>query len=281
MTPVSATRPAGKRDWTWPIAPCLAALALTLASLAEAGREAITIAVTEPEPATLTADLYTPSGTGPFPSVVLFHGCSGVSPNVPAWAQWLQSEGYAALVVDSFQGRGLRNLCGDSKPLLPAVRAADVYAAAAKLESMGVVDRGRIAAMGFSHGGSTVLRAWRDQMHHSDAKLRAVVAFYPGCVGVGVPSVAAPLLILAGGQDDWVPAEPCEKLAEAARKAGRPVTIVVYPDAHHAFDSAHLTKRTFVSVARGGKGATIEYNARAHADAEKQVKRFLAEHLGP
>ena len=107
---------------------------------------------------------------------------------MPAWAQWLQSEGYAALVVDSFQGRGLRNLCADSRPLMPAVRAADVFAAAAKLQSMGVVDGDRIAAMGFSHGGGTVLAAWRTQSKHPDVKLRALIAFYPGCGGQASPA---------------------------------------------------------------------------------------------
>lgn len=255
-------------------------LSLAAAGPARAGRETISIPVTEPQPATITGDLYTPSGKGPHPAVVLLHGCGGVSPNVPAWAQWLQSEGYAALVVDSFQGRGLRNLCADSHPLMPAVRAADVYAAAAKLKSMGVVDGNRIAAMGFSHGGGTVLSAGRTQSKHPDVKLRALIALYPGCGSQLLPPPdAAPLLILAGGKDDWTPAEPCQKLADAAREAGRPVTIVVYPDAHHCFDGAHLKKLVFVSIARGGKGATLEYNPKAHEDSEKQVKQFLAAQL--
>jgi dienelactone hydrolase len=254
-------------------------LSLAAAGPARAGRETISIPVTEPQPATITGDLYTPSGKGPYPAVVLLHGCGGVSPNVPAWAQWLQSEGYAALVVNSFQGRGLRNLCADSRPLMPAVRASDVYAAAAKLTSMGVVDGDRIAAMGFSHGGGTVLTAWRTQSKHPDVKLRALIAFYPGCGNRRLPPDAAPLLILAGGKDDWTPAENCQKLADAAREAGRPITIVVYPDARHHFDGAHLKKLVFVSIAKGGKGATIEYNPKAHEDAEKQVKQFLAAQL--
>ena len=254
-------------------------LSLAAAGPARAGRETISIPVTEPQPATITGDLYTPSGKGPYPAVVLLHGCGGVSPNVPAWAQWLQSEGYAALVVDSFQGRGLRNLCADSSPLMPAVRAADVYAAAAKLTSMGVVDGDRIAAIGFSHGGGTVLTAWRTQSTHPDVKLRALIAFYPGCGNQRLPPDAAPLLILAGGKDDWTPAENCQKLADAAREAGRPVTIVVYPDARHHFDGAHLKRPVFVSIAKGGKGATVEYNPKAHEDSEKQVKQFLAAQL--
>jgi dienelactone hydrolase len=247
-----------------------------------ASGSAVWYVVYEPQPATITGELYTPSGKGPYPAVVLFHGCGGVSPNVPAWAQWLQSEGYAALVVDSFQGRGLRNLCADSRPLTPAVRAADVYAAAAKLQAMGVVDGDRIAAMGFSHGGSTVLAAWRTQRQHPDVKLRALIALYPGCGSQQLPPPdAAPLLILAGANDDWTPAESCQTLADAAREAGPPVTIVVYPDARHHFDGAHLKRSVFVSIAKGGKGATVEYNPKAHEDSEKQVKPFLAAQLEP
>ena len=262
-----------------------AAMLLSLAAAAgpaRAGRETISIAVTEPQPATITGDLYTPSGKGPYPAVVLFHGCGGVSPNVPAWAQWLQSEGYAALVVNSFQGRGLRNLCADTRPLTPTVRAADVYAAAAKLQAMGVADGDRIAAMGFSHGGSTVLGAWRTQSKHPDVKLRALIALYPGCGSQRPPPPdATPLLILAGGKDDWTPAESCQTLADASREAGRPVTIVVYPDARHHFDGADLKRPVFVSIAKGGKGATVEYNPKAHEDSEKQVKQFLAAQLRP
>jgi hypothetical protein len=36
-----------------------------------------------------------------------------------------------------------------------------------------------------------------------------------------------------------------------------------------------------VPDARGGLGATIEYNPKAHEDAEKQVHAFLAENLKP
>ena len=47
----------------------------------------------------------------------------------------------------------------------------------------------------------------------------------------------APLLILIGESDDWTPAEPCRKLTEIARQAGYPVSIKVYPGAHHSFDN--------------------------------------------
>jgi len=40
-----------------------------------ADAEGHSVAVPSPAPATLTAELYTPRGTGPFPAVILMHGC--------------------------------------------------------------------------------------------------------------------------------------------------------------------------------------------------------------
>ena len=50
--------------------------------------------------------LYLPDeGDGPFPAVVLLHGCSGVAPRSRMWAEKLNSWGYATLIVDSFGPR--------------------------------------------------------------------------------------------------------------------------------------------------------------------------------
>jgi len=259
----------------------LFALTLALATPANAGRQSLDVPVTQPQPATLTGDLFTPDGAGPHPAVILHHGCSGIGQNVKNWALWLQSQGYAALVLDSFTPRGIRTLCGSPQPLMGGVRAHDVYAAATQLKTVGSVDANRIAAMGFSHGGWTIVEAWRMTDRYPDTKLKALIAFYPSC-GRGLPPAdAPPLLMLLGGLDDWTPAEPCVKLAEAARKVGRTVSDVLYKDARHAFDAANIRGRVYVDVARGGKGATIEYNPRAHDDAEKQVKQFLRQYLAP
>ena len=237
------------------------------------------VAVTSPAPATLTAELYTPRGAGPFPTVILMHGCGGVSPNVKEWATWLRHEGYAAFMLDSFGGRGLKRLCANSSQLLPRVRAADALAAVAYLKKLPQVDSSRIAAIGYSHGGSTLLNAAGTERQHPEASIRAFILFYPGCAGHNRLPGTTPVLMLLGAKDDWAPAAPCEALAKAATAAGRPVTAVVYPNARHHFDGAEVRKLTIVADARGGRGATVDYDPRAHEDAEKQVRAFLAAHL--
>ena len=258
--------------------PLLAAAAFSVAGCT-GGVVAHTVPVSSPRPAVLSGDLYRPGGAGPFPAVILLHGCSGPAPNGTAWAVWLQAEGYAALTLDSFAGRQLTRLCGDTSALTGAARADDVFAAAATLAKLPFIAGGRIGAMGFSHGGWTVLWASRFQARYDDVKLRALVAFYPSCGDVPSLAATAPLLMLLGGQDDWTPAEPCRLLAQAARRQGRVVVDVTYPDARHAFDGSHIARRTYIPDARRGRGATIEYNPAAHADSEKRLREFLNQYL--
>jgi dienelactone hydrolase len=238
------------------------------------------IAVTSPAPSTLTAELSTPRGAGPFPAVILLHGCGGIGASVKEWALWLRHEGYAALVLDSFGGRGLKRLCGGSAELTGRMRAPDVFAAAAYLKTLPRIDGKRIAAIGYSHGGWTLMWAVATEAQYPDADIRAFIMFYPTCTGWKALPGTTPVLMLLGGKDDWTPAAPCEALAQAASRAGRNVTAVLYPDAYHAFDGAAIRQRTVIPDARGGLGATIEYNPAAHEDAEKQVRAFLAAHLG-
>ncbi|HET6367398.1 MAG TPA: hypothetical protein VFG27_09245 [Pseudomonadales bacterium] len=50
----------------------------------------------------LTGQLSLPDGPGPFPAMILMHGCNGVGRAERGWASALVSWGYAAFVVDSF-----------------------------------------------------------------------------------------------------------------------------------------------------------------------------------
>ena len=62
--------------------------------------------------------LYLPPGNGPFPAVLVMHGCGGINDNHRSWAGRLVGWGYAAVIVDSFGPRNQRRVCEnvDSHP---------------------------------------------------------------------------------------------------------------------------------------------------------------------
>jgi hypothetical protein len=49
----------------------------------------------------LTGILSLPDGKGPFPAIVILHGCDGIRARETGWASRLNHWGYAALIVDS------------------------------------------------------------------------------------------------------------------------------------------------------------------------------------
>lgn len=232
-----------------------------------------------------------PDGAGPFPAVVWLHGCGGVvrgARHVDDWTRRLVRLGYVVAIPDSFSERGYPNgVCGNGG-LVPALtRAGDAYTALRLLEARPDVVPERIGAIGFSHGGWTVLAAL-DQDVAARARagagaehgFAAAIAYYPECsAGSWIPTyhTAAPLLILIGERDDWTPALPCERLAQRTRAQGQPVSLLVYPGAYHSFDS--YAPVTLVPEARQGRGATIGGDARAREDSIKQVETFFGRYL--
>lgn len=108
----------------------------------------------------LSGELIFPPGLGPFPAVLLMHGCGGLpSRAIEGWAPVLRSWGYATLVVDSFRSRGLGEVCTDALALTGNQRIPDAYGALKILSTHPKIDRARIALMGFSHGGIVTLAA--------------------------------------------------------------------------------------------------------------------------
>jgi dienelactone hydrolase len=212
----------------------------------------------------LTAVLRKPDGPGPFPAVVLMHGCGGIQPGNEAWANDLTAWGYATLLVDSFTPRGLSEICTDFGRLGVGDRTLDAYAALDHLRSLPFIDEDRIALMGWSHGGRVVLFGLSEHRRPAIGGFRAGVALYPYCDFHS--GMYAPLLILIGDADDWTPAVRCDVFKSYAT-----IDVKVYRGAPHSFDNPG-PPRTYLGHALG-------YDHAATADARKTVREFLARHL--
>ncbi len=253
---------------------------------------------------TIVAWLYRPQGNGPFPAVVGMHGCGGLlthfrrlhTPEIESmfddWARRLQNAGYVVLLPDSYGPRGIREICSvKDREAVSRARPRDAYGALAWLQAQPYVTPKRVALIGWSHGGGTVMRSMEASSEARPAVLpqgdfRAAVAFYPGCPNVKTRKGRAwrttlPLLVLIGAADDWTSPAACPGFAEAAAKRGEDVTLHMYPGAYHAFDSPTpgVRVQTGLATAPGGT-AHVGQNPEARADAIVRVPAFLRQHVG-
>jgi len=244
------------------------------------------------QPVQLSALMFRPAGAGPFPAVVMLHGCSGMftasgypTASYRYWAELLAQNGYVAVLTDSFNPRGHWSICDlQKRPILESrERAEDAYATREWLAAQPYVHPGRIGLIGWSNGGTGTLYSMRASQAYRG--FRAAVSFYPGCRTLSRKPYEpyAPLLILTGEADDWTPAAPCVEMTKNAKETGAPMEIVVYPGAHHAFDRINSPVRYRPTVRNLSKpdrlGATVGEHPEARKDAMRRTLEFLAQHL--
>ncbi|MBX3499365.1 MAG: dienelactone hydrolase family protein [Alphaproteobacteria bacterium] len=257
----------------------LLAFSLAAAAPASAGQFVTIEGGTQESPVRLIGYMARPPGEGPFPAVVLLHGCGGFHASMISWADRLSRWGYVTLAVDSFGPRGFSELCSGQ---VSTYQSIDGYAALRHLAGKSFVRASRVAVMGFSQGGWAVLETLdKGVMEHLfPHRFRAGIAFYPLCkYASGIMS--KPVLVLAGGADTWTPASQCQAMAAGRSEPGSPrkegdrsmVELVVYPGVHHGFDLLDVS----LSPGRGitAHGHRVEYNEEAMRDAMRRVRAFL------
>lgn len=210
-----------------------------------------------------------PQGEGPFPLVIQVHG----GPVWAARSEWdmlghpytrvLVAAGYAVLHPNprgSF-GRGQDHI--DALFVDPGyAEEGDYRSAIDHLVAQGVADPGRIGVVGLSYGGLTaawLATRWRDlaaavalspvtdwvsqhwttnipwfDEHYLDADPRDPLGRYrthsPLTNTVGMTT---PTLLMAGSLDDCTPPGQATEFYNAARDAGVPAALAVYPEEGH------------------------------------------------
>ena len=230
------------------------------------------------------------------PAVITLHGCSGaldaqgrLNAGYSREADYFNAEKMHLLVPDSFTARGLKSICATAtthRTVYEEDRREDVFAAIQWLASHPAVDKDRIALVGRSHGGQTVLSvldATARAVKAQTVQPRAAVALYPGCskfLQMWNYQISAPLLLMIGELDDWTPADRCVSLHERlqGRGTGLPFELVVFPGSYHGFDGlGPVRTRDNVSTRLGT--ATVGGNPAAREKAHQLMFDFLSARL--
>lgn len=239
---------------------------------------------------TIQGTLYKPQGNGPFPAVVVFHGCGGARNNSFMWAKWYEERGFVSLVVDGFTPRGIRTTCTGLQSIKRSTRLNDAMGGADFLASLPFVDKSRIGITGFSNGAGRAMNIVEKRFQEKVGSAVPAFAFsiplYPECreafgfdsSGYRRGPFGTPMLILIGEDDDWTLAKSCRTVVDLTKDDEYPVDLKVYPNAHHAFDDGsgfHVMPDADNWNSPTGRGATVAGNPAATEQAKADVAAYL------
>jgi len=202
----------------------------------------------------------------PLPGVIVIHEWWGLNDNIKSMTRRLAGEGYVALAVDLYGGSTAET--PERAQKLMAAVVSDPDAAKANLkQAYDYLDKyafaPRIGSIGWCLGGGWSLQT--ALMLPDD--LDAMVMYY-GQIVMSEPQLATlsmPMLGFFGGQDDSIPIRDVQTFRQTLFKLGKPVDILIYPSAKHAFANPS-----------GGN-----YDAQAADDSWQKTLVFLAENLKP
>ena len=228
--------------------------------------------------ATIGGQLSFPPGRGPFPVVILLHACGGLDrlgkASLSAHARSLEQAGFATYILDSLSARGLTadQVCDGPKGRdASEFRLDDLFNARDALQNHPRVDKNRFFALGQSHGAGVAIWAAVNLVNRD--RFRAVAAFYPDCRASLLHSFSlrSPVIVFAGGKDDWTPPAPsCEEAKRRERPPGGEIELIIYPDAYHAFDQQRRDRY---------KGHALIYDGQATATSRKRMLGFFVRYL--
>jgi len=185
----------------------------------------------------------------PAPTIIVMHGCGGVSSDHHTWAQIIQSWGFNSVVLDSFSGVISGDVCRKPSLSHAGSRGVQAYSLASWVENQEWSQK-KIGAIGFSHGGNSMLAMSTKELRNNfpGNKIISTVAFYPFCEPFFqiAQTRQIPLQIHIGELDNWTPANPCKDTANLW-KLGE--NLFIYKDSHHHFDrvNANWTNGTWIS----------------------------------
>jgi carboxymethylenebutenolidase len=186
---------------------------------------------------TVSGELYTPPGHGPFAALIVIHEWWGINDWVKQQAAKLSDEGYVTLAVDLYRGK-VATTPEDAHEIMrgvPEDRAKrDLHAAFEFLASQSNARKDRIGSIGWCMGGGYSLDvALQEPTLAADVINYGHLATDPEAL----KKINAPILGLFGAQDKGIPAADVKNFAEELQKMGKKIDVKIYDDAGHAFEN--------------------------------------------
>jgi carboxymethylenebutenolidase len=191
-------------------------------------------------------DLYAsvPSGSGPFPAVVIAHPASGVGEFTQSIADRLAAEGFAAVAPDLFH-RVTESMLADGSArtahLNDAHIVADINATVDFLRNHPAIDAEKIGVTGFCMGGRVTWLAAATNPH-----ITAAAPYYGGNIMVPwgateqtpydlINGINCPVLFHFGEVDENPSQDDMRKFDDELTRLGKEHQFFTYPGADHAF----------------------------------------------
>lgn len=212
----------------------------------------------------------------PRPGVLVVHERMGLNDYAKRRAEQLAELGYVAFAADIYgdgkiatdtkEAGALSSAYKKDRALLRARAAAGL----ATLKAQPGVAPGKVAAIGYCFGGTTVL-----ELARSGAEVAGVVSFHGGLDSPApqdARNIRAKVLALHGADDPYVPAEQVAGFEEEMRKGGVDWQLIAYGGAVHGFTNS-------ANGSDNRKGAA--YHAAADARSWWAMRQFLDEAVGP
>ena len=183
---------------------------------------------------------------GKRPGVLVVHEWWGLNEHARHQAERLARAGYVGFALDMYGDGKVTTHPQDAQAFASeatkdsSVVASRFNAGRAQLEADPHVDPRRIGAIGYCFGGGVVLG-----MALSGADLGAVATFH-GALGTEHPAepgkVRAPLLVMTGTDDPFVPPDQVATFESEMKAAGANFRVIRYPGAKHSFTNPDAAK---------------------------------------
>jgi len=246
-------------------------LALTLGTTQAAVQ---TRAVTYDDHGTkLTGHLYWDDAqAGKRPGVVVYHEWWGLNDYAKKRARMLAELGYVAFAADMYGDDKVTTSPDQARQWMQQVTVdVDLWReranlGLAQLEASDLVDKQKLAAIGYCFGGGTVL-----QMAYGGADLRGVVSFHgslPAAPEEAKSKIKPKILALHGQADAMIPPEVVQNFEAKATAAEANWELVSYGGVRHGFTNPDAGKAGI---------ANLKYDAQADARSWARMKDFFAE----